>query len=138
MLRFRSQTGNERFPTLTSIAALPNFSSAKLSEERWTLSEGVKRRCLARFRSWSLLVEESRFSRGIEILVVESLKSELEIIRIFMMDVNARSVEEELSHEVKIWLKQAKKVAEMVEDFVDKYVLKVSRYQGLGAAPSVS
>ncbi|GMN27836.1 hypothetical protein TIFTF001_041086 [Ficus carica] len=78
----------------------------------------------------SLLVEESRFSRGIEISEVESLRSELEIIRIFIMDVSARSVEEELSHEVKIWLKQAKEVAEMVEDFVDKYILKASRLPG--------
>ncbi|GMN25316.1 hypothetical protein TIFTF001_047716 [Ficus carica] len=77
-----------------------------------------------------LLVEDSRFSRGIEISEVESLGSEQEIIRIFIMDVSARSVEEELSHEVKIWLKQAKEVAEMVEDFVDKYVLKASRLPG--------
>ncbi|GMN27200.1 hypothetical protein TIFTF001_040997, partial [Ficus carica] len=67
----------------------------------------------------SLLDEESRFSRGIEISKIESLKKELEIIWVLIRDVSAISVEEELSHKVKIWLKQAKEVAEMVEDFVD-------------------
>ena len=76
----------------------------------------------------SLLDEESRFSRGIEISKIESLKKELEIIIwVLIRDVSAISVEEELSREVKIWLKQAKEVAEMVEDFVDKYVLKASQ-----------
>ncbi|GMN23556.1 hypothetical protein TIFTF001_049094, partial [Ficus carica] len=77
----------------------------------------------------SLLTEESRLIRGVDKSEVESLKNELEVIRVFLRDADARSEKDELSDAVKVWLLQSKEVAELIEDVVDEYILKVAQRQ---------
>ncbi|GMN27190.1 hypothetical protein TIFTF001_040996 [Ficus carica] len=76
----------------------------------------------------SLLTQETRLIRGVDISEVQSLKDELEVIRVFLRNGDVRP-EEELSDAVKAWLLQSRETAELIEDIVDEYILKASQRQ---------
>ncbi|GMN66789.1 hypothetical protein TIFTF001_035853 [Ficus carica] len=69
----------------------------------------------------SLLTQETRLIRGVDISEVQSLKDELEVIQVFVISADVRS-QEELSDAVKVWLLQSREIAELIEDVVDEYI----------------
>ena len=69
-----------------------------------------------------LLVQEARLLGGIHDKV-ESIKGELEIIRSFLKDADARAEKVDMSNVEKIWVKQVREEAYHIEDVIDEYIL---------------
>ncbi|KAA8531402.1 hypothetical protein F0562_006102 [Nyssa sinensis] len=57
---------------------------------------------------------------------VGSIKSELEIIQCFLKDADARAETGEISDGVKVWVKQVRELAYLIEDVFDEYVLHLA------------
>ncbi|PON86711.1 NB-ARC domain containing protein [Trema orientale] len=72
----------------------------------------------------SLLTGEEKLVKGVRASEVRSLRDELVHLRTFLEDADARSGSEE---SLKVWLIQMKEVAELIEDVIDEYILKVSQ-----------
>ncbi|XP_075668902.1 disease resistance protein RPM1-like [Castanea sativa] len=69
-----------------------------------------------------LLAQEARLLEGIHDKV-ESIKGELEIIRSFLKDADARAEKVDMSNVEKIWVKQVSEEAYHIEDVIDEYIL---------------
>ncbi|ESR65935.1 hypothetical protein CICLE_v10010550mg, partial [Citrus x clementina] len=77
-----------------------------------------------------LLVEEIRLWGGVR-KEVQSIKSELESLRSFLKEADARAAVEELEgggeESVRIWVKQLRDEAYRIEDVIDEYTLMVAK-----------
>ncbi|XP_043688385.1 disease resistance protein RPM1-like [Telopea speciosissima] len=76
----------------------------------------------------NLLVDEAKILRGIR-TDVRDLMDELESIRAFLKDADARG---ETDEGVKIWVKQVRDVAYEIEDAVDDFMLRIHHQQKPG------
>nr|XP_023894898.1 disease resistance protein RPM1-like [Quercus suber] len=73
-----------------------------------------------------LLVQEARLLKGIHDEVA-SIKGELEFIRSFLNDADARAEKEDMSNVVKTWVKQLREEAFHIEDVIDEYILHFAK-----------
>lgn len=71
-----------------------------------------------------LLTEEEKLVKGARTVEVHSLEDELEHLKVLLEDADSRS---EKGGSMKLWLTQIKEVAELIEDVVDKHILRVSQ-----------
>ena len=70
-----------------------------------------------------LLEEENLFKRGHRDM--ESVKDELESIKCFLKDIEARSDKEDIHNGAKTWVKQVRDKANHVEDIINEYIRHV-------------
>ena len=75
----------------------------------------------------SLLSEEATLLQDIHEEVAD-IKDELESIKSFLKDADARATAEDMSESVKTWVKQVKEVAFHMDVFMDEYLLEMAQH----------
>ena len=73
-----------------------------------------------------LLVQKVKLLKGIHD-EVESIRGELEFIRSFLKDADARAEREDMNNAAKTWVKLVREQAYHIEDVIDKYILHFSK-----------
>ena len=73
-----------------------------------------------------LLVQKVKLLKGIHD-EVESIRGELEFIRSFLKDANARAEREDMNNVAKTWVKLVREKAYHIEDVIDKYILHFAK-----------
>ncbi|KAF2286056.1 hypothetical protein GH714_009982 [Hevea brasiliensis] len=76
----------------------------------------------------SLLTGEVRLLRDVH-KEFENVKYELETIKSFLKDADARLDQENVDSRIRTWVKQMREVAFRIEDVIDEYMFHVARYQ---------
>ncbi|XP_059440117.1 putative disease resistance protein At1g50180 [Corylus avellana] len=75
-----------------------------------------------------LLVQEAKLLNGVHREVV-GISDELESIKCFMKDVDARAKKGgDLQDGMKVWVKQVREAAFHIEDVLDEYILHVAQH----------
>nr|XP_023879062.1 disease resistance protein RPM1-like [Quercus suber] len=73
-----------------------------------------------------MLVQKAKLLKGIHD-EVESIRGELEFIRSFLKDADARAEKENMNDVAKTWVKLVREKAYHIEDAIDKYILYFSK-----------
>ncbi|XP_023894886.1 disease resistance protein RPM1-like [Quercus suber] len=73
-----------------------------------------------------LLVQKVKLLKGIHD-EVESIRGELEFIRSFLKDADARAEKEDMNNVAKTWVKLVREQAYHIEDVIDKYILHFAK-----------
>ncbi|XP_050248793.1 disease resistance protein RPM1-like [Quercus robur] len=73
-----------------------------------------------------LLVQKAKLLKGIHD-EVESIRGELEFIRSFLKDADARAEKEDMNNVAKTWVKLVREKAYHIEDAIDKYILHFAK-----------
>ena len=77
---------------------------------------------------FQLLVQEANLLRGVHKEIV-SIRDELESIKCFLKDAEARTEKGDLHDGVKIWVKQVREAAYHIEDVIDEYILHIAQHR---------
>ncbi|KAK9291926.1 hypothetical protein L1049_019878 [Liquidambar formosana] len=72
-----------------------------------------------------LLAKEVKLLKGVR-KDVEDIKNELDSIRSFLKDADARAENGDTNESLKTWVKQVREIAYHIEDVVDEYMLRVA------------
>lgn len=77
---------------------------------------------------FQLLVQEANLLRGVHKEIV-SIRDELESIKCFLKDAEARTEKGDLNDGVKTWVKQVREAAYHIEDVIDEYILHIAQHR---------
>lgn len=83
---------------------------------------------LAIDKLFQLLVQEANLLRGVHKEIV-SIRDELESIKCFLKDAEARTEKGDLNDGVKTWVKQVREAAYHIEDVIDEYILHIAQHR---------